>query len=362
MNLLRKLLRPLKLRTRLQGLQAIARQQRPSPSQHPVIVRWMEHLVPRLQPAEWKMLSQGHDDFCPLPAGAERDLAADSARLDELRQAYKTLSLPVCVHSQWHEKRVRTQVKLQYFRGENPYIWHYREWPRAVYLKYYIFAQYVRSRDAAGLIERLGEDGAFGCWSFDYPGIGRVSRDLLDSVNEIQFLDRETGLLGAHGLRVLDIGAGYGRLAHRISQAVPGLADYCCVDAIAESTFLSEYYLRHRGLARARALPLHELPQKLSDVQFDIALNVHSFSECTYDAIAWWMDWLKALAVPKLLIVPNDGEQLLSTEPDGSKRDFSPLLAAAGYHLHKSEPTIADAAVRELMAVKDYFLLFQRSP
>ena len=46
---------------------------------------------------------------------------------------------------------------------------------------------------------------------------------------------------------MLDIGAGYGRLAHRMSAAFPQLEDYCCVDAVPESTFLSEYYLRHRG-------------------------------------------------------------------------------------------------------------------
>lgn len=326
------------------------------------VERWMNYLVPLLGHAELKMLTQDHDDRCPLPPGAGTDLDPRHPRLQALRQAYARLDLPVCRHSQWADRKVQSSLQLQYFRGENPYVWQYREWPRAVYLKYYIYAQYVRSRDQAGLMQRLQEDGAFGCWSFDYAGIGSVSRDLLDSINEILFLERQIGLLQAPEIRVLDIGAGYGRLAHRMSEAVPGLRDYCCVDAVPDSTFLSEYYLRHRNLPHARTVPLHEVPSALPRTPFDLAVNVHSFSECTHEAIAWWMDQLKLLRVPLLFIVPNDRDQLLSSEPDGRKRDFAPLVEAAGYRLRVAEQVIADPAVRDLMRVHDYFMLYERVP
>ena len=156
------------------------------------------------------------------------------------------------VPSVWNDDLLSAQLDLRHFRGENQYMWHYREWPRAMQLKYFVLTEYVRRRDPRGLLERLGEDGAFGCWTFEYPGLPRVSRDLLDSVNEINFLERHLGILDRPSLRVLDIGAGYGRTAYRMVDAAAGIDDYCCVDAVPESTFISEYYLRHRGRRRHR--------------------------------------------------------------------------------------------------------------
>src|SRR3546814_16107320 len=74
------------------------------------------------------------------------------------------------------------------------------------------------------------EDGLFGCWTQRFPGHPRCSRDLLDSVNELSFLDRHLSIRGRDGLRILDLGAGYGRLAHRAPAAFPGIADNCCVE------------------------------------------------------------------------------------------------------------------------------------
>ena len=102
-----------------------------------------------------------------------------------------------------------------------------------------------------GAARAAAEDGAFGCWTTDVPGRGKLSRDRLDSVSETLFLERQLNVLSRPGIRILDIGAGYGRFAYRMAQAHSSLADYCCVDAVPESTFLSEYYLgsatsRHR--------------------------------------------------------------------------------------------------------------------
>jgi pimeloyl-ACP methyl ester carboxylesterase len=220
--------------------------------------------------------------------------------------------------------------------------------------------EYVAARDPRGLLGTLEEDGAFGCWTFSYPGRGRVSRDLLESVNELCFLDRQLELSARERFAVLDIGAGYGRLAHRMAAAYPDrVTDICCVDAVPESTFLSEYYLRHRGAAPpARVVSLGRVEAELVPGSFDLAVNVHSFSECTLEAIAWWVDLLARLAVPSLLIVPNEPQELLSLEPDGSRRDFAPLLARAGYRLRHREPVLDDPAVRELVGLHDHFHLF----
>ena len=306
-----------------------------------------------------RYLTSLHDDSVPLPAGAEERLRIDHPRLVELREAYDRVDLPVRVPSRWSAERVESFLDLRWFRGETLIVWHYRELPRISALKYYVMLQYVRGRDATGLLDRLDEDGLFGCWTFDYAGHETVSRDLLESVNELQFLDRELQLADREQVRVLDIGAGYGRLAHRMVTAFDNVTDYCCVDAIAESTFLSEYYLDFRGVAPpARVVPLHELETSLEPGSFDLALNIHSFSECTLEAVAWWIELLARLRVPEVVIVPNEADQLLSLEADGTRHDFSGLLQQAGYERVTLEPVYADPAVRDLLKLEDHFHRF----
>ena len=145
-------------------------------------------------------------------------------------------------------------LDLRYFRGETLITWHYRELPRVTALKYFVLARYVADRDRLGLLDRLEEDGAFGCWTFDVPRPrARTAGTCSTRSTRSASSSASWSCPAATGSRVLDVGAGYGRLAHRMATALPGLADYCCVDAVPESTFLSEYYLRHRGLLAARA-------------------------------------------------------------------------------------------------------------
>jgi SAM-dependent methyltransferase len=227
-------------------------------------------------------------------------------------------------------------------------------------LKYFIFLKYILGRDRRGLVDALGEDGAFGTWVYRFDGYPPCSRDLLDSVNELDFLDREFSIFDRTNLRILDIGAGYGRLAHRAAQALPGLVDYCCVDAVAESTFLSEYYLAFRKASPpARVLPLPRIPE-LEPESFDLAVNVHCFSECTRAAIAWWMDQLARLRPPMLFIVPNDPQGFLSLEADGSRLDYLDLVTDAGYRLIIDQKVFEDAAVGDLLYIKDRYCLFGR--
>src|SRR5262249_4135162 len=158
-------------------------------------------------------------------------------------------------------------------------------------------------------------------------------------VNELLFLERTLALSSRERFSVLDIGAGYGRLAHRAVSAFSQLDDYCCVDAVPESTFLCEYYLRQRELSpRARVLSLDRVTAELSPGSFDVAVNIPSFPECPYAAVEWWVELLRRLEVPYLFIVPNEPDQLLTLEPGGARRDFRPLIEEAGYRLAASEP------------------------
>lgn len=309
---------------------------------------------------ERRYLEKRYDDRIPLPAHATDYLRPDHPRLLELRRAYAALEVSAVDHSQWRESNVADYLELRYFRGESMIQWHYRERLRATRLKMFVYLTFLQELGGAELIPRLGEDGQFGCWAYEFAGYPTVSRDLLDSVAELLFLDRQMSIFGSSGLRVLDVGAGYGRLAHRMAGAVPGLDDYCCVDAVAESTFLSEYYLWwRRCIPPARVVPLQEIDQ-LRPGHFDLAINVHSFSECTMAAVSWWISRLQDLEVPVLFVVPNEPDGLLSREQDGARQDLMPVLEDAGYRLEVREPVIADPAVRDMLHIEDRFHLFRR--
>ncbi|TMK64194.1 MAG: hypothetical protein E6G07_05140 [Actinobacteria bacterium] len=324
-----------------------------APQPHPDLIR--------LSPEDWHYITSLHDDSVPLPPGAEQELSPDHPRLRELRDSYARLDLPVLASSRWTRDEVESFLDLRHFRGETMITWHYRELPRITALKYFIFMREIQKRDTRSLLETLGEDGAFGCWTYSYPGYGTFSRDLLDSVNEILFLERQLKLSERARFTALDIGAGYGRLAHRMVSAYPQLEDYCCVDAIPESTFVSDYYLGFRGCKpRARAVPLSAIDAELEPGSFDLAIGVHSFSEIPYAAVEWWVQLLQRLAVPLLFVVPNEPTELLTLEPGGERRDFMPVLERAGYRLVTREPALEDPAVRELVRVQDHFHLFER--
>jgi hypothetical protein len=311
-----------------------------------------------LSPEDRRYLTTIYDDTVPLPPQAEGELLSSNPELVELREAYAALDLPVLARSRWHNEAVGSFLDLRWFRGETLFMWHYREPPRITQLKYFMFARYVAERDTLGLLERLEEDGAFGCWSYSYIGLGRVSRDLLQSINEILFLERRLQIAQRTPLRVLDIGAGYGRLAHRMAAALPNLVDYCCTDVVPEATFLSSWYLHYRGcVPPARVVRLDRIHAELG-AGFELAVNIHSFSECPLAAVRWWIDLAAGLRIPHLLIVPNEPTELLSTEADGSRLDFAPVLADAGYRLERREPVIDDPAVRQLLPLHDHFHLF----
>ena len=308
---------------------------------------------------ERRYLTNHYDDRTPLPPGAAAFLSSENPRLRELRRHYASLDFSALRHNLWSAATVAENVDLRYFRGDNLYVWHYPEHPRAMALKFVLYMRYLQDHGGSDLLETLSEDGGFGCWTTDVSGYGKVSRDLLDSVNEIMFLDRHLGVLSKK-LRILDIGAGYGRLGYRMAAAAPGLVDYCCVDAVAESTFLAEYYLDYRGASPpARAVPLPEVPE-LEPGTFDLAINVHSFSECTMDAIRWWVDVLQRLEVPFLFIVPNEADGIMSREVDGSYQSVLPVLEAAGYTPMAKQRAISERATRDALMLNDNFYLFAR--
>ena len=167
-------------------------------------------------------------------------------RLSKLRHEYeRQYKSAVVEEMMWADSRTE-EIFLPYFRGDNCYVWQYRDGNYDV--NYFLTMYYVRAMDHLGILQRTKEDGLFGAYIYDFNNEILVSRDLIDSVVEMYFLERHLGISELGGVNVLDIGAGYGRLAHRMIDALPGIGNVYCTDFIPESTFISEYYLRFRNV------------------------------------------------------------------------------------------------------------------
>ena len=279
-----------------------------------------------------------------LPDGADTYLRPDNPRLRELQQAYEGVDHRVTTPAKWTANYVRPEEML-YFRAHSPYFW--QRPGRNNELTYALAYYYVKSNDDLRLLDLVEEDLAFGARAFQVEG-RLVSRDLLDSVGELSFLERNLRVSQRRQIAMLDIGAGYGRLAYRAVTALPSIACYLCTDAVPVSTFLCEYYLRFRGAdQRAHVIPLHEIKSAMRERPVDLAVNIHSFSECRLDAIAWWASLLREHSVPQLMVVPNrvssDGVTMLTDAGE----DFSSILAERGYRLVAREPKYSDPLVRK---------------
>jgi SAM-dependent methyltransferase len=303
--------------------------------------RWMEEETPSYAPV-------------PGPPGTDEELSPDNPRLATLAARYR--DHPAAAHSQWSEEFVAGHVDLRHFRGDNAYVWQRRANTQPVH--YALTTLYHERHAPQGLMDRLEEDGLFGAYTYDVDG-RLVSRDLLDSVAELTFLEESLGLSSLPNPTILDIGAGYGRLAHRAASAFD--LTYLCTDAVPLSTFLCEFYLRFRQAKGVEVIPLDEVATALEGRRVDVAVNVHSFSECPSSAVEWWLDLLVDHQVEHLMIVPN-GDRLLSTERSGGQRDLMPLLAERRFELVVDRPKYAHSETVQRHGVyPGRHLLFRRS-
>jgi hypothetical protein len=276
-----------------------------------------------------------------LPAGAAAWLRPDNPALLDLKARYAAMDKRVTTPLIWTEARLSAE-DLLYFRSDNHFVWQVRG-PNRDPRSYAAVARFVASQDADGLLDLLGEDGLFGASTFEVDG-RTVSRDLLDSAGEIGFLKRHAGL-GERPMNLLDIGAGYGRLAWRLEQAVADVNVYA-TDAFAPASFVADHYLRFRRAGRARMVPLDEVEALLGGTRIDVAVNVHSFSECTLDAIGWWAALLARHRIPWLMVVPNEGTTGGARCQVNGGADMEAVFERFGYRAAVREPRYADPAVQ----------------
>ena len=308
-----------------------------------------------------RRLNASEQECFDLAVPSRTDARERDAALDELRQSYRRYESPMLDRAQWSEEFVAAEIDLDRFRGDYAYVWQLRDLNTEVH--FLAALQYVRTHDRLGLCDRLAEDGAFGAYTVAFEG-KLYSRDLLDSILECNFLDERLSLSGRE-FCMLDIGAGYGRLAHRIAEGFPMAKRIWCADAVADSTYLCGRYLRFRGVNdRAIAVPLPDLEDRLAEAPPDFAVNIHSFSECTLRAIQGWLDLVARFEIPHLLIIPNamdnEGTELLTTEAGGARLPFLPAVEAAGYRLRERAPKYAEPLMQRHGITPTHYWLFDR--
>lgn len=257
-------------------------------------------------------------------------LTRDNPQLLALEVAYRASSHfdKLLKGSAW--EAFERGINMQQFRGEAQYMTQLLF--GATEQKYYNTWEYIVSLGLADWLG-LGEDDDFGCITFPMGVSGYISRDLLDSILEMYFLEEVYGR-GSAGTGVLDVGAGYGRFAHRFETVYPDSYVYC-VDAVPVSTFLCDFYLKYRQMDIS-VIPLHRL-DATHFWPIDLAVNIHSFSEMTLSAINFWLDFISDLGIRHLFVVPHD-ERWVACEPDGSHPSFKPLIEQHGFKLEAERP------------------------
>lgn len=298
-----------------------------------------------------------------VPQALAERLRPDDPELEALRERYRGCDARVTAPLLWTPGTVDAAA-LKGFRGETAYVWQRQGALRSINA-YALTAYHLFSPDRGGRVaERFAdvdEDGRFGAAVYEIAG-RRVSRDLLDSLAELDCIDRELGL-GPEGVTsILDIGAGYGRLAHRALEAFPEIERFVCADAVPESSYLCAHYLAFRDVGeRAVVAPLDRVDAILAEAPVQLAVNIHSFSECRPEAIAWWLELLVRHRVPWLLVVPNamdhGGRELLTND----RRPFQPLIEQAGYRRRALLPKYRDPVVQRYGLSPSMYHLFERS-
>lgn len=222
--------------------------------------------------------------------------------------------------SLWPDRHAST-IDVDRFRAHDQYLEQSASYP------YHELTRWAR-RTRPDWLDAMTEDGAFGCTTVTSAEGKTVSRDLLDSIAELDFLERNVP--GLATCRVLDIGAGYGRLAHRMTTAFRGV-HVTCTDAIDVSLQCCVKYLAHRDLTRAHVTH----PDVLNDSGVhDLAMNVHSWSECSLDEVRGWLDWITP-RIPRLAIIPHT--PTFGTWSDdrggGNGPSYLPELEARGWRI-----------------------------
>lgn len=267
----------------------------------------------------------------------------------ELAETYHNLGLE---HGGgvWNEKHLAS-FDVMKFRGDNVYVWQTRVFQEIHFFVSYLYALKV---DKLGLRDKLTETGSFGVETFNFDD-RLVSRDLIDSIIEISYLEEKFEISKAKDYQILDIGAGYGRLAKRIQE---GFSDIkvSCIDAIPLSTCLSRVYLEDEiEVGKVTVYQLDTLDE-VREGAINLAINIHSFSEMSMSSVESWVDFLVEKKIENIFVVPNGSGLALN---DGT--DFGGIFEKAGYLIASVDDKFRDPDFSRFGIYPSKYFLLKRS-
>jgi putative sugar O-methyltransferase len=115
-----------------------------------------------------------------------------------------------------------------------------------------------------------------------------VCMDYLQAVHELEFM---ASVVHLDGMRVLEIGAGYGRTCHAMLSNHD--VEYWIVD-LDNALSLARRYLHavldDDQLARVRFVPVSEVDEALTDKRFGLCVNIDSFAEMPPDTVRNYLE------------------------------------------------------------------------
>lgn len=302
------------------------------------------------------------EDELRLSDELQKYLAPSNPFLLELQSAYSQLNIGACHHIHWTAEFVRKEIDLHRFRADSGFMWLHRD--ANVPLAYIATYLYLKASGHSDLLRSCPDDGLFGAYTVRFED-EILSRDRLDSVVQIGYLRSRLGISPKTCLRVLDIGSGYGRLAHRLGQSFP-TCQVLCADAVPEASFLCDFYLHYRQISSAQMVRLDEIEDRATEEPIDLVVAINSLSECSHIAAHWWTTLVGRTSARYFLFVSHldaRGQPVLESEDcDLRNRTHLPaLLDKVGFHLIDVSPKYREPLMQEYGISPTYFHLFERN-
>jgi len=244
----------------------------------------------------------------------------------------------------------KTSIDLNNFRGDNDFLYQTRYYGEAAYRSGFLAAL---SQDALGVISSSPETNDYGAECFQIEGRW-VSRDIIDSTIELNFLNNHVDLNQFASINVLDIGCGYGRLGRRILDTLQNVS-YFGVDVTFQALEASRIYLE-RHIESKRAFIFDQKEIEATTNVFDIAINIHSFSEMTPDYVQFWLNFAYERQVEYLFVVPNNNR--LATNR-GTK--LMPIFLRSGFAPFVESRKYLDEQHNRTAIYPDTYYIFKRN-
>lgn len=157
-----------------------------------------------------------------------------------------------------------------------------------------------------------------------YDGESVCMDDLL-AVFELEFLARSLDL---DGLRVIEIGAGYGRTCHAMISN-HDIASYCIVDLENSLRLAREYLsavLDPRQFEKVHFVAVDEVDDALAAAGFDLCVNINSFAEMKADTVRDYLSFIDDRS--RAFYVKNPVAKYLDKSLDGHSQGIEVVAMA----------------------------------